>query len=365
MSKEIVTLEALQQAQSDMADWVRQYVADAIADAPTPVDPTAEAVKRALDQLNGEVIGTTSWEKVSAALAVKNIMQARFSSLGFTQAGIFSHYPSFINKLATPTGVFIEDTDGNLWTASDWTNYHTSETAYACVVLTSSLSFRIGFQMFSSVQQPNMMWYGAPIYSAVNDAYNESRTPLDLTKAIIATACPAMLGQDRAGANFSKDTLIANLPTTGEYYDSLAAFQELTSGDTSKVYVVNYAGTTDGSDMHVYYWSGTQFIDTGAKSTSLASNQALLGIWRFSAFTGDTTQWHEPNMAWARAIYQNISAVDACFIAVTGSALNRQYIWSCQQQSASGGWYFGLSNGYASNYYKDTSYYALPCAEYE
>lgn len=366
MDKSIITLEALGQAQTDMAAWVRQYVADYVADHPAPVDPSAEAVKRALDQLNGEVIGTTSWEKVSAALHVKEIMQSQFSSLGFTQTGLFSHYPSFINKLAQPTGVFIEDTNGDLWTAEDWTNYHTSETPLACVVITSSLAFRIGFTMYSSVNQgTNVQWYGTPIYATANDAFAESRTGLDLTKALLANICPAILGQDKSGANYSKDRLIANLPTTGHYYDSLAEFQEETSGSTSDIYIVNYAGTTDGSNMHVYYWSGAAFVDTGAKATSLAANVAPRAVWQYKAHTDDTIQWHEPLLAWIRAMYQNIAAVDACFIAVTGSAINRQYIWAPQQSTAPICWCLYLASGGTLGSSKSSNYYMFPFSAYE
>lgn len=366
-NEDLLKGEQFSNAITRVVDWAKRYVADYVADHPAPVDPSAEAVKHALDQLNGEVIGNTSWEKVSAALHVKEIMQSQFSSLGFTQTGLFSHYPSFINKLAQPTGVFIEDTNGDLWTAEDWTNYHTSETPLACVVITSSLAFRIGFTQYSMVNQGKMVqWYGAPIYATANDAFSESRTGLDLTRALLASICPAILGQDKSGANYSKDRLIANLPTTGHYYDSLAEFQEETSGNTSDVYIVNYAGTTDGSNMHVYYWSGVAFVDTGAKETSLAANVASRAVWQYKAHTDDTIQWHEPLLAWIRAMYQNIAAVDACFVAVTGSAINRlNVVWSTQQSDARRCFYFNIREGTTGLEAKASNSSIFPFAAYE
>ena len=359
-----------EEAISRVVAWAKQYVADYVAGQPVPVDPTMAAVIQALDQLNGEVIGTTASDKVSAALVVKQQMATIFANNGFLDTNIFRKFPSFLLGLTQATGVYIEDTNGDLWTAENWTNLHTTEVAANMVLVTSAMSFRIGFGTTSLAWGANQEVKGLPMLATANDVWNNTRDALDCTKAIIAYYNPAVLGMDANGV-YSKTRLLANLSSTNEYFETYADMVADATRDISYCYIVNTGGTTDGTGMHCYYWNNAEFVDLGVRPVSQGSDPykgapAHVYNWKYKAYTGDEKQWFSPRCNMLRVMYQNLAAIQACYQAAKGTALNPQAAWGVEQASLAGAaWYVGMSNGSLSSTTKNSAYMVFPVAAFE
>lgn len=369
-NEDLLKGEQFTDAITRVVNWAKKYVADYVAAQPLPVDPTMAAVIQALDQLNGEVIGTTASDKVSAALNVKQQMQSIFNDLGFLDTGVFRKYPSFLASLIQPPGCYIEDTNGDLWTAENWTNLHTTEVAANLVLITSSIAFRIGLSYTSISWGSNIEVKGIPMLATANDVWANSRDALDCTKAIIAFYNPAELGKDAQGV-YSKERLIANLSSTNQYFETVADMEQQATRDTSYCYIVNSGGTSDGTGLHCYYWDNVQFVDLGVRPINQGSDPykgcpAHLFNWKYKAYTGDTKQWHSPRCNMLRLMNQNLAAIQACYQAVKGTAINPQYSWGVEQtSSAVNAWYVTLSNGGINNANKTSAYVAFPVTAFE
>lgn len=107
------------------------YVNDAIAEAwdamkvwvETNVDTSniMTVVKGFLDAANRQVIGTTATEKAQAIAASVDAMVQAFTEAGISMQGITTaQFAQCIASLAVNSGVWIQDTDGVLWTAASW-----------------------------------------------------------------------------------------------------------------------------------------------------------------------------------------------------------------------------------------------------
>lgn len=365
-----VSMADLQEQSIRTNNWVKQYVAAAIAAQPTPIDPTIPALIQALDQVNGEIIGMTAQEKVSAVLNIKNQLANIFAEQGFIETGLFRKFPTFVAGLIRPTGVYIEDTNGDLWTAANWESLHTTEVAMAVVVITSTLSFRIGLNTTSLAFGSTVEVKGLDMLNVAADVYADPRDFLDCEKAIIAFYNPAELGKDENGV-YDKARLIANLSTRNEYFESVADMRENATRNDKFCYIVNNGGTTDGTGMHCYYWNNADFVDLGARPVNQGSDPykgapAFVWCWKYKAFAGDTIRWAVPNANMLRCIYQNKTAIQACFKAVKGTTFAETSSWSCQQPTTSTyAWSLGVSNGsLIGNGIKNVSYFVFACAAF-
>ena len=117
------------------------YVGDAIAEAwgamkvwvNTNVDQSniMTVVKGFLDAANRQVIGTTATEKAQAIAASVDAMVQAFTEAGISMQNITTaQFAQCIASLAVNSGVWIQDTDGVLWTAASWA--HAKEQYQGC-----------------------------------------------------------------------------------------------------------------------------------------------------------------------------------------------------------------------------------------
>ena len=237
------------------------------------------------------------------------------------------------------------------------------------VLITSSIAFRIGFNYTSLAWGANQEVKGIPMLDTANDVWANSRDALDYTKAIIAYYNPAELGKDAQGV-YSKERLIANLSSTNQYFETVAAMEAGATRDTNYCYIVNNGGTSDGTGLHCYYWDNAQFVDLGVRPVSQGSDPykgapAHLYTWKYKAFTGDTKQWYSPRCNMLRLIYQNLTAIQACYQAVKGTAMSTQNAWGVEQTSVTNGaWYVPLSGGNINVGNKVNAYLAFPVAAF-
>lgn len=364
-----VNMGDLQETTQRIADWAKAYITAAIAAQPTPVDPTIPALIQALDQINGEVIGTTAQEKVSPILNVKRQMATIFAEAGFTGTQIFSRYPSFLSSIIKPTGVYVEDTEGRLWTPANWEAYHTTEVPYCMVLLTSAVRIRIGFAFTSLSYGSAVEVKGMQMFPTQASVLADDRDNMDSTKALIAFYNPAELGKDASGV-YSKARLLVNLSTTSRYYETVAEMEANAPHDTSLLFIVNNAGSTDGTGMHCYYWNNSSFVDLGVRPVNQGSDPykgapAALYCWKYKAVEGDTRKWSMMKGNMAQLMWANMTDINACYKAVKGTAFATGSVWVVEQaSSASNAWYARSASSFLNDY-KASSKQVWPVAPYD
>ena len=361
------------------------YVGDAIAEAwgamkvwvNTNVDQSniMTVVKGFLDAANRQVIGTTATEKAQAIAASVDAMVQAFTEAGISMQGITTaQFAQCIASLAVNSGVWIQDTDGVLWTAASWA--HAKEQGggmdpaqrQGIFIKAVNAEFLIASKNYGTMQFGT---YGHTIPNLQAMAGGSAGTPYNgeynARKILAATdpdACDELgfavtYSQGMTDADLVDKDLVffPNQETLTSWATEMGLATMVTIGQTM-LYAIPHANYTESNHLYILkYFNGTNSISFANREAQVpyTDNYGQIGCTALRAAMSHR-EYNDDPMFWRLSCifeillkYLNKAAIDECRAALGEQPLPSAQEWSDIQYSYASEYYLSLADG-SSNY---------------
>ena len=374
------------------------YVNDAIAEAwdamkvwvNTNVDQSniMTVVKGFLDTANRQVIGTTGTEKAQAIVASVDAMVQAFTEAGISMQGITTaQFAQCIASLAVNSGVWIQDTDGVLWTAASWA--HAKEQGggvdpaqrQGIFIKAVNAEFLIASKNYGTMQFgtyghtiPNLeAMVGGSAGTPYSGEYN-SRKILAATDPDECITCgygrnyfAGMTDNDLVGYDL---VLFPDEATLTSWANSMGMATMVTIGQTM-IYAIPHADYTEQNHYYVLkYFNGTSSISFANREAKApyTDNYGQIGCTALRAAMSHR-EYNDDPMFWRLSCifeillkYLNKAAIDECRAALGEQPLPSAQEWSDIQNNVNSEYYLSLADGSYNSSNKFILYWVVPVA---
>lgn len=374
------------------------YVNDAIAEAwdamkvwvETNVDESniMIVVKGFLDAANRQVIGTTATEKAQALAASVDAMVQAFTEAGISMQGITTaQFAQCIASLAVNNGVWIQDTDGVLWTAASWA--HAKEQGggvdpaqrQGIFIKAVNAEFLIASKNYGPMQFGT---YGHTIPSLQAMAGGSAGTPYNgeyNARKILAATDPDACNEAGFAMTYFQGMTDVDLvdkdlvffpdqATLTSWATEMGMATMVTIGQTM-LYAIPHANYTESNHLYVLkYFNGTNSISFANREAQApyTDNSGQIGCTALRAAMGHKEYDDDPMFWRLSCIYEillkylNKAAIDECRAALGEQPLPSAQEWSGVQYSNNNEYYLSLADGSYISSNKSIQCWVVPVA---
>lgn len=373
----VVTGSKLEESLAQVWDAMKEYVA-------TNVDKSAlmNIVKEFLDSANRRVIGETATEKAQAIDNSVAAMVVAFQKAGFDVSNLpTDQFAQCIYTMTLNSGVYIEDVNGVLWTASSWKKYkeeHSVEPANRQGIvlmhpngrlLVGSKNYQCRFGTYGHVI-PNLQVMDGGIAGTPKDGTYNARK-------ILAATTPESLRRFGWAIDYFDGMTDADLvdkdvvffpdeATLTSWANQMGLPTMLTIGQTM-MYAVPH---TEQGYWVLKFFSGTNAITFANREAKVpyTDNYGQVGCTAMNfcvehrEFEGDRKFWRCESLYEILLMYLNKAAINECRDALGELALPNAQVWSVLQNGSAYEYYLSLADGSYSDTFKHNQYWVVPCA---
>lgn len=370
------------------------YVNDATAEAweamkvwvETNVDKSniMTVVKGFLDAANRQVIGTTGTEKAQAIAASVEAMVQAFTQAGISMQGITTaQFAQCIASLAVNSGVWIQDTDGVLWTAASWA--HAKEQGggvdpaqrQGIFIKAVNAEFLIASKNYGPMQFGT---YGHTIPNLEAMVGGSAGTPYSgeyNARKILAATDPDACNEAGFAVTYFQGMTDADLvdkdlvffpdqTTLTNWATEMGLATMVTIGQTM-IYAIPH--TTPGYYV-LKYFKGTNSISFANREAQApyTDNYGQIGCTALRAAMSHREYKDDPMFWRLSCIYEillkylNKAAIDECRAALGEQPLPSAQEWSDIQYNGTGEYYLSLADGSYDGDGKPNLFWVVPVA---
>lgn len=378
-------LDAVADAYEKMQDWV-QNNADKL-DAMKHIGNLLNSANRVASD------NRTVAERAQALVTSIDAIVTAMTECGVDMNGITTaQIAQFITTIANNAGVWIEDTDGLLWTAASWAYEKqraggVDPATFQGIVLTNSEhEFYIASRNYGPMQFGTFNHTIPKLQSMDN---GPSGTPVSGEyngRMILAATNPEALRRFGYAIDYRQGLTRADLTDANGLKVNVVFFDDLTTltdwATDLGVYEMQaigssmiYAVLVSDDDPNNKTWCLKYF--NGVNSISFANREAVVpytdtygqigcppanACASHTEYTGDTLFWRNPSLFECLMMILNKEDINACRTALDQVSLPSGSVWSCLQNGNNGGYYFSLADGSWLNNSKNTNYNVVPVA---
>lgn len=341
-------------------------------------------VKDYLDRANRQVIGTTGTEKAQAINVAVQAMVEAFEDSGLSMQGVTTaDFARCIRSIATNTGCYIIDTNGLLWTASQWSyekerQGHDPATKAGIYVMNPDHDFYVASKNYGT------MMFGTYSHTIPNleaSSGGSAGTPKDgeyNSRKIMAATNPDHVrdeykityfdGMDMEDLEDKDIVFFPDRATMVSWGNTMGLTKMLLIG-TTMIYAYPHA-TDTGKYVLEYHKDGVTavtfavreavapYVDTYAQ----VGCTALEACYVHKENDVDETFWRLGTLFEPLLMYLNKYAINECRIALGEDVLPSGYVWCCLQSSNYGEYCFSLADGSYNGSSKNFKYWVVPIA---
>ena len=368
------------------------YVNDAIVDAYEKMQTwvTTHADQLEYVQHIGTILNSanrlstdsrTVTERAQAILASVNAIVQAMINAGVDMEGVTtSEIAQYINGIAVNSGIWIEDANGQRWTAASWAAAKeqaggVDPAVFQGILLTNSEhEFYVASRDYGPMQWgtyghtvPNMQ--GGNVTSPTDGEYN--------ARKLLAATDPDKLrpwgwainyfqGMTRVDVLGKDCIFFPDQETLTAWATGLGLYEMLAIGQ-SMIYAIPH---TDEGYWVLKYFSGTNSIAFANREAvaPYMDNYGQIGSTVMECCVAhkenndDPLFWRCPSLFECLMMCMNRDAINACRAAIGKVALPSGTVWTVIQNSNLHAYCFGLADGNWNNYSKNNNYNVVPVA---
>lgn len=345
-------------------------------------------VKGFLDAANRQVIGTTGTEKAQAIAASVDAMVQAFTEAGISMQGITTaQFAQCIASLAVNSGVWIQDTDGVLWTAASWA--HAKEQGggvdpaqrQGIFIKAVNAEFLIASKNYGPMQFgtfghtiPNLQaMSGGSAGTPYSGEYN--------ARKILAATDPDACNEAGFAITYFQGMTDVDLvdkdlvffpdqETLTSWATEMGLATMVTIGQTM-IYAIPHANYTESNHLYILkYFNGTNSISFANREAQApyTDNYGQIGCTALRAamshkeYDDDPMFWRLSSVYEILLKYLNRDAINECRDALGEQPLPSAQEWSGIQYGGGGEYYLSLADGSYSNNVKYSQCWVVPVA---
>ena len=323
----------------------------------------------------------TVTERAQAVLASINAIVQAMISAGVDMQGVTtSEIAQYINGIASNSGIWIEDANGQRWTAASWAAAKEQAGGVDPAPFQGILLMNSDHEFYVASRNYGPMQWGTYNHTVPNMQSGTITSPMDgerNARKLLAATDPDKLrpwgwaidyfeGMKRTDVLGKDCIFFPNQATLTAWATDLGLYEMLAIG-SSVIYAIPHA---DEGYWVLKYFNGSTSISFGNREAvaPYTDNYGQIGSTIMECCVthkenqDDPLFWRGPSLYECLMMCMNRNAINACRSALGQTVLPSGAVWTVIQYSNNSAYYFGLADGSCTYSNKNNNYNVVPVA---